>query len=220
VIAFGSAITSPETYERFALPGIRRVQEPDSPLLSRSGYDSIQRPYNEILDEAAALDDLEALVLVHQDLELTDRGFLANMRRLLAQPGVGVVGMAGARAISGLGWWEGEVYGGCFAPGFSGRFSIGSHEVEMVDGALLVLAPWVVRTIRFDETFSSDFHGYDVDFCLQARAAGGRVIVTDIGYHHDWTKDPGDDRERWTAASIRLSRKWEPELWPAAWGAP
>ena len=44
-------------------------------------------------------------------------------------------------------------------------------EVDTLDGQLLVLSPWAVRNVRFDESLLLG-HGYDLDFCLQVRAAG------------------------------------------------
>ena len=38
---------------------------------------------------------------------------------------------------------------------------------------MIVLSPWAVRNLSFDERVAGR-HGYDVDICLQARAAGKR----------------------------------------------
>src|SRR5690242_11522706 len=67
MFAFASAITRPDVYERCAERGIRRVAEPDSVVIAQPSVGSIFTTYNAILDRAAALDPLEALVLVHQD---------------------------------------------------------------------------------------------------------------------------------------------------------
>ena len=72
MIAFGCAITEPRVFDRHAGPGIDAVAEPDSARFAFRATSSIFRSYNLILDRAAARDDLEALVLVHQDTELTD----------------------------------------------------------------------------------------------------------------------------------------------------
>jgi hypothetical protein len=58
MIAFGSSMTSPEAYERFAKPGIARAAEPDSEVFAYQAAGSISRSYNLMLDKAAAQDDL------------------------------------------------------------------------------------------------------------------------------------------------------------------
>ena len=76
MIAFGCAITDHELYHRCAEPGIKLVAESDSKIIpigsSGLGTASIFRNYNLLLDEAAKLDDLEMLVLIHQDAEIVD----------------------------------------------------------------------------------------------------------------------------------------------------
>ena len=78
MIAFGCPITAPDSYERFAKPGIDAVAEPGAAVFAYRATSSIFRSYNLILDQAAAIEDLEALVLVHQDTELVDPAFCAT----------------------------------------------------------------------------------------------------------------------------------------------
>ena len=49
--------------------------EPDSEILANAASGSIFRSYNLLLDMAAERDDLEALVLAHQDAEIQDPDF-------------------------------------------------------------------------------------------------------------------------------------------------
>ncbi len=44
-------------------------------------------------------------------------------------------------------------------------------EVDSIDGFVMVLSPWAVRELRFDESLGK-IHGYDFDLCLQVRDAG------------------------------------------------
>ncbi len=217
MIAYGTAIADRRGYETIARPGIERVAEPDSVMLVREGCDSIQAPYNAMLDEAAAHEDLEALVLVHEDLELTDDTLPTRLRRLLDDPRVGLVGLLGSTDVRGLAWWEHGLDGFVWQPGGPGRSPFEEREVDAVDGMLLALAPWVVRTLRFDEAFAADFHGYDVDFCLQVRAAGGRVLAADVPYVHHRPGAPVSRRRAWVRTATRLSYKWDPQLWPPEW---
>jgi methionine biosynthesis protein MetW len=90
-----------------------------------------------------------------------------------------------------------------------GQIDFGGHpdDVDAVDGLLLVLSPWAVRNLRFDADAFDAFHGYDVDFCFQARAAGRRVVVDDIGvFHH--TKGGYGDEDAFRRADAAFRAKW------------
>ena len=222
MIAFGTAIADRQIYEEVALAGIERVAEPDSPILVREGHDSIQRPYNEMLDEAAALADLEALVLLHQDVELEDEALPRRIRRAFRDPRAGLFGVLGAR-LSKLHRWLSpeEVLGIAIGPEHMGpervRLSVGPQEADAVDGAVLVLAPWVVRGLRFDEALPGGFHGYDIDISLRVRAHGGTVICEDVDCRHH--ADVKHDYEAQRDAGIELARMWDPALRPREWEA-
>jgi hypothetical protein len=215
MIAFGTAISDPATYAAVALPGIERAAEPDSRVLTRTGL-RIRDAYNEMLEQAAALPGLEALVLLHQDLELTDGSLPRRVRRLFADPGVGLAGSLGARNVVLHRWLASrELYGAVFAPGLERRFSSGPREVEGVDGALLMLAPWVVRGLRFGELAGSGFHGYDVDISMRVRAHGGRVLCEDVPHYHH--RAPAADHRAQAGAGVALAQAWDPALRPREW---
>jgi len=226
VIAFGCAITKPDIYARFARPGIERAREPDSLVIPNSSAGSLFRAYNLLLDQVSERDDLEALVVPHQDVEIVDPGFCAKVRRALADPDVGVAGCVGALGVRSMAWWEGAVtwasfthryyeLGGGELPAFSmhpDRTQPPAYartgEVDTLDGFLLVLAPWTVRNVRFDESLGS-FHGYDFDLCLQVRAAGRKVVTEDFKVVHHHSLDLVGDPENWVAAHMRLAEKWD-----------
>lgn len=212
MIAFGTAVASESTYRARALPGIRRVAEPDSLLLAPAGHGSLQAAYNRILDEAEDYRNIEALVLLHEDVEIVDSEFLAKLRRRIAEVDVAVVGVIGARGVRSLAWWEAECFGRVEAPALArtGRLECSDRfpqDVDVVDGLLMALSPWAVRQLRFDQAFASDFHGYDVDFCFQARASGRRVVVDDLAviHHASWARRFG---EPWVRSAVALKRKW------------
>jgi len=227
VIAFGSPITAPEVYERCAKRGIAFVAEPNSKVFAYRATSSIFRSYNIILDKAAACDDLEALVLVHQDTEIVDPGFCAKVRDVLRDPEVAVAGCIGAIGVRSIAWWEGSVtwasfihrygeLGGGDLPGFAWKADEAppfarTGEVDMVDGFLMVLAPWTVRSIRFDEGLGP-LHGYDVDFCLQVRAAGRKVVTADLRAVHNHSLDLVSDPEGWIEAHMRIAEKWDGKM--------
>jgi hypothetical protein len=224
LIAFGTAITDPEAYRRYAEPGIKLASEPDSVVLANAPGGSLFRAYNLILDLAMDLDDLDALVLVHQDAELVDPGFCAKLREALADPLVGVVGCVGAIGVRSIAWWEGSVTWGSFIHRYSElgggdveAFSWNSDElppyartgeVDTVDGFVLGLSPWVVHNVRFDESLGA-LHGYDFDYCLQVREAGRKVVTVDFKAVHHHSLDLIQDHEAWIAAHMRVAEKWD-----------
>jgi len=192
VIAFGCSVSEPEPYLRYAQPGIRRAAEPDSTVLVFAAVDSIARSYNILLDAAAALPDLEALVLVHPNVTITDDAFCATVRDALSDPDVAIVGVAGATGVQSIAWWDGKVSASrslvvCelqhpttqFAGIPWAKNAPAPAEVDAVDGFLLVLSRWAVRELRFDETLTLG-HGYDVDYCFQARTAERQVMSAEL----------------------------------------
>jgi Glycosyltransferase like family len=227
VIAFGVAVTSPATYDRYALPGIERVAETDSLVMAHQTAGSIFHNYNLLLDKAGAHDDLEALVLPHQDTEIVDPEFLASVREALADPDVAVIGCAGAVGVRGPAWWQGAVtwasmshrydeYGGGEFPGMSWTpdrtpSHAGPGEVDSVDGFIMVLSAWAVRNLRFDESLGK-LHGYDFDICMQARAAGKKVVTANFKAVHHRRLELLSDPEAWIAAYIASVEKWESRL--------
>jgi hypothetical protein len=224
MIAFASPVTKPEIYRRCAEPGIARVAERDSEVLAPAAAGSIFRSYNQLLDAAAARHDLEALVLLHQDTEIVDRDFCRKVREALRDPEVGVVGCVGAIGVRSIAWWEGSVtlssfvnryeeHGGGELPGFSWTWEDAppyAHvgEVDTLDGFLLVLSPWTVHNIRFDESLS-EFDGYDLDFCLQVREQGRKVMTADFRAIHHRPLEMLPDVDRWMGDHVRIAEKWD-----------
>jgi hypothetical protein len=288
MIAFGCPITKPEVYRTCAEPGIRRVAEPDSEVYALEAVGSIFQSYNRILDTAASREDLEALVLVHQDTAIDEgsgarrhddavsglgrvrvlgldevdsaravrtrrrgraavaggtaietngsepSGFCQKVRRALSDQEVGVVGCVGAIGVRSIAWWEGSValasflhryeeHGGGDLPAFSWWWDEAppyarTGEVDTLDGFLLVLSPWVVRNIRFDESLGQ-LHGYDFDFCLQVRQAGRKVVTADFRAIHSHALQPFSDPEEWIEAHMVIAEKWDGRM-PGVGAAP
>jgi hypothetical protein len=225
MIAFGSAVTKPDMYERCAGRGIELAKEPDTVVLAQPAQGSIFRNYNRIMEQAAQFEDLEALVLIHQDAEIVNADFCTQVRHALRDPDVGVVGCVGAVGVRNIAWWEGSVTWASFVH----RYGLEPDEefpslcwnednlppyarlgdVDTVDGFVLVLSPWVVRNIRFDEGLGQALHGYDFDFCLLVRAAGRRVVTENFRVIHHHSLQLADDPDGWIAAHMRVAEKWD-----------
>jgi Glycosyltransferase like family len=225
MIAFGSSITAREVHERYAEKGFRLAAEPDSVVLRQPAAGSIFRGYNLILDQAAAYDSLEALVLVHQDVEIVDPEFCRKVRVAFSDPDVGVVGCVGAIGVRTIAWWEGSVTWASFVHRYpelgGGEFPsltwnsdemppyARTGEVDTVDGLLMVLSPWVVHNIRFDESLGLRLHGYDFDLCVQVRAAKRKVVAEELRVIHHHSLALVDDPEPYVEAHMKLAEKWE-----------
>lgn len=220
MIAFACSVVQEARWRDWALPGIRRTAEPDALILDERGAGSLQQRCNRALDAAAAREDLEALVLLHEDTEIVDERFNEKVRRRLTDPEIAIIGPIGGRNVHSIAWWQGEAFGRVQAPLIESRdvaieAKVGYQEVDSVDGLLMVLSPWAVRNLRFDEDLDSIFHGYDSDICFQARAHGRRVVVDDLEVKH-WAKGGIGDREGWARANVAFRRKWysRSRLWP------
>jgi hypothetical protein len=224
MIAFGSVIADAEAYRRFAAPGVRRAAEADSAVHVLMAVGNVCRGYNLLLDVAAEHDDLEALVIVDGRAEIADDGFCAKVREALRDPQVALAGPVGARGVETIAWWQGEVssapvlhryyeFGGGETVGYrwaTPRAPLG--DVDALYGFLLVLSPWAVRTLRFDELLSTG-HGFDVDLCLQARAAGRRVVTADLRAVHHRSLELEENLEAWLEGHVDLAEKWDGR-WP------
>ena len=232
MIAFASSITDPEMYKQAAQPGIELAREPDSLVLANAAAGSIFRSYNLIMDSVADRDDLEALVLLHQDAELASPDFCSTLRGALSDPDVGVVGCVGAVGVRSIAWWEGSVTWASFTHRYSelggGELPALSWEkenlpafaqtgeVDTVDGFVLCLSPWVVRNVRFDESLGL-LHGYDFDFCKQVRAAGKKVATADFNVVHHHSLELVSNPETWLAAHMRVAEKWDESNGDSDW---
>ena len=226
MIAFGCAIGSREKYERYALPGIQRAADEESPLFLVEGSNSIFSAYNEILDRAAEDPRIDILVLIHEDTEIREPRFEAKIRWALSDPSAAIVGTIGSVGVQGIDWWIHEYGVGSTilapidpevlyeTPLLSGSEAGGigsSGEVDMVDGYLMALSRWAIREVRFDEVgLGPGFHGYDADICFQVRERGRKVLAVEMPVvHHRNSVSPGAYRAEWLRAQVAFRRKWE-----------
>ena len=81
---------------------------------------------------------------------------------------------------------------------------------------MLALSPWAVRNIRFDESLGQ-FHGYDLDFCLQVREAGRKVVTADFRAVHHRALELVRDPEKWIEAHMRVAEKWDERIGAGDW---
>ena len=62
--------------------------------------------------------------------------------------------------------------------------------------------------LRFDEALGLGY-GYDLDYCLQVRAAGRKVVTADLRATCTATLELIEDLDLWVEAHIRVAEKWD-----------
>jgi len=227
MFVFGCAITDEEIYAECAEPGIRFAAEPDSEILPLGTAGSIFRNYNLLIDQVKDREDVEALILLHQDAEIVDPEFCAKVRRGLSDPEVAILGCAGAIGVRNIAWWEGSVtwaaythrfreMGGGEVPAMTWREDeipayARTGRADSIDGFVMALTPWAMRNLLFDESLGQ-LHGYDFDICLQAREAGKRVAIENLRVIHHHDLELISDVEAWMDAHMRVAEKWHDRM--------
>jgi hypothetical protein len=185
VIGYGTCVGSWEKLARNVIPRVG-----NRPLLGLSGQNSLCGAYNTILDAYQGR-DLDAVVLMHDDLDLFDP--LAEQKFLDALvDDVALVGVCGGKGDKTLAWWTSETVGQQRTD--SGMLNLGPRtgDVAFIEGSCMVFSPWAV------------------DICLTARAAGMRVVVADVDTWHHTTvgfKSPAI-AAAWDVAENLFQQKW------------
>jgi hypothetical protein len=105
MFAYGLCIGNRERYEALAAP---RLRDLGGVIVEADDQRSICAAYNAILDAVADEPDVEALVLLHEDVTIESAAFIAAIRAELTDPDVAIVGAIGALRPSSLRWWQGE----------------------------------------------------------------------------------------------------------------
>ena len=211
MIGFGTAVGPRGTFATMTLPSITATAGTGALILERQDADSLASAYNSMIAEALAVPDLEALVLLHDDVVIEDRNFVARIRRLLQATDVGVIGVVGASRLHGLRYWDGRRPCGRVRDGERFvDFGPLRGEVDAVDGLLMVLSRAAMEQVAFDEVTFPGFHGYDADYCFSCSAAGLRVLVEPFGLYHGSTGD--DASEAFAVADAAFRRKWAHRL--------
>lgn len=180
VVAYGVAVGSWERFHQFVEPRIPAGQ----PLTVQYGHPSITVAYNHILDSWSRWDGFDALVLLHEDLEMIDPDTETKILKEMEDPQVAFVGVAGGRGgPPSLAWWESpERFGHQLTD--SGPLELGPHtaDVMLLEGSFLAFSPWAVKNLRYDERLTG-FHCCD-EIVIKAQHHNKRAVVADITTHH------------------------------------
>jgi glycosyltransferase involved in cell wall biosynthesis len=201
MIGYGTHVGSWEKLPRYVIPRVGH-----RPLVVLSGQPSIAVAYNTILD-AYKGKSMDAVVLLHDDLEITDPAAEAKFLAAFEDPDVALVGVAGGGPA--LRWWDHDPIGHQMTD--SGLLDFGRRAggVDMVEGSIVAFSPWAVENLRCDERYTDFRSGWD-DVCLHARAAGKRVVVADVDTHHHSTigwKSP-EIEARFVESERMFREKW------------
>lgn len=178
MIAYGVCVGS---WERFRANIVPRTA--GRSLLGLSGQPSIAVAYNAILDAYRGRGH-DAVVLLHDDLEITDALFEEKVTAALMGQDVALVGVAGGGPA--LRWWDHDPIGHQMTDSGMVDFGARTGDVDMIEGSVMAFSPWVVENLRIDERYTDFRSGWD-DVCLTAKAAGKRVVVADVDTHHHST---------------------------------
>lgn len=181
----------------------------DRQMMALSGQTSIAAAYNAILN-VYSIRQSDAVILLHDDLEITDPDAEATFLRALKDPDVALVGVAGGSARGGLAWWNHDPVGHQLTDSMNIDFGPREGEVDLLEGSILVLSQWAVQHLRFDARLSG-FHGYD-EIAMQARSFEKKVVVVDVDTHHHTNVGfkSRDSESEWHAADRFFREKWKP----------
>jgi len=204
-IAYGCCVGSWDKFQRNVVPV---VGDREHPLMTLSGQTSIAVAYNTILEAFEGRRDLDALILLHDDLEIADPQAAEKFLAALADPDVALVGVAGGGKGNGLAWWTDNPVGHQLTDSMMIDFGPRTGDVAILEGSILVFSPWAIKNLRFSEEFPG-FHGYDA-IAQQAWARKKRCTVVDVDtYHHSRVgfKSPESEAD-WVRWNESFMRRW------------
>lgn len=205
-IGYGCCVGTWDKFYRYVMPRIPR----DRPVLTASNQTSISVAYNAILDGFKVY-DLDAVILIHDDLEMIDPATEEKvLRRFATNDGtnedIAIIGVAGGGPS--MAWWNIDPRG--HQQTDSGPVVFGPHSgyVDIVEGSFMAFSPWAIQELRFDERY--EFLGYD-DVCLEAKRAGKQVYVAPIDTHHHSTVGYKSEavKSMWERSEVIFRSKWE-----------
>ena len=164
------------------------------------------------------------LLLLNNDIEPIDDGWLEEMVRQIQRPGVGAVGaklyypndtVQHVGVTTGIGGVAGhfDKHLPREAPGYFNRAQL-IHNVSATTAACLLTTKKIYKQIggMNDKELKVAFN--DVDFCLKIRAAGHRIVLTPYAelYHHESVsrglEDTVEKRDRFRSEMMWMRNKW------------
>lgn len=164
------------------------------------------------------------ILLLNNDIEPIDNGWLEEMVRQLQRPGVGAVGaklyypndtVQHVGVTTGIGGVAGhfDKHLPREAPGYFSRAQL-IHNVSATTAACLLTTKKIYKQVGGMNENELKVAFNDVDFCLKIRAAGHRIVLTPFAelYHHESVsrglEDTAEKRERFRGEMLWMRDKW------------
>ena len=189
------------------------------------GYPSIHSGLASGVSALAGAEEDDIVLLMHDDVHfngLPEADFVRALRRHLAMPAMGFVGVAGARMLlPELAWWRnassmtalaGMVHHGLHVATARRSFFGPPGRVAVLDGVVLAATVRTLRrVVRLEDPTGATaaWHFYDISWTLQSHAAGLTNVALPLGVYHRSTGKPD---AAWEAARTRLARRLLPLL--------
>ncbi|MCS0495484.1 glycosyltransferase family 2 protein [Ancylobacter sp. MQZ15Z-1] len=207
--------------ETFALFERARALWPATRILTDDGDFNFSRLCNAGIAAATG----ELVLLLNNDMEIVEPGWLGEMVALACRPGVGIVGakllypdrsvqhagfIVGLRSGAGSHWFA---HAAADAPGYQDRLVV-RQNLSAVTGACLLVRRDCLEAVGLldEEAFAEECN--DIDLCLRTRQAGWEVVFTPFArlIHHESASrgtdtEPGANPRR-LAERERFAAKW------------
>lgn len=161
------------------------------------GQYSIFQAYN----KGVSLSHGDVLCFMHEDLRFNTNGWGKKVGQYLQDTGIGLLGVAGVKAVPVKGDAR---MGGYFYNFILNRFytlemnprSVVERrqapltgtltECAVIDGVWFCMPKTIAEKVRFDEETYKGFHLYDLDISMQVQMTGRKVMIcNDILIEHD-----------------------------------
>lgn len=185
--------------------------------------------YSAINNAAAAQASGELLLLLNDDIEITEPGWLAEMVSWMQRPEVAIVGakllypdqtVQHAAVVLGAGGVAGHSHLGYAAdsPGYMGRLWQ-PQRVSAVTAACLLIRRAVYEEVGGLDADHLAVAFNDVDLCLRVAETGRHVVWTPHAclIHHESKSRGSDDtphkRERFEREIAYMHERWGAQLW-------
>jgi hypothetical protein len=189
----------------------------DTVLYKENNRDSLQKCYNEFLDDANN-NGVDIACFVHDDVYINCNDF--KERIINSAYKYQVFGLAGATncKIKEPALWhlmsERKDQRGCVAHGNEKEYMYTSFgpipsRALLIDGVLIgINVKEIPDTLKFDESYPSRFHYYDLDFSLECNRNKIKIGVVDIPIIH---QSPGltDPSKEFFEGQKYFINKWK-----------
>jgi GT2 family glycosyltransferase len=184
------------------------------------------RPFNysAINNYAVAHCAAQIVVLLNNDIEITDAGWLKELVRLASRPGAGAIGaklfypdglLQHAGVVLGVGGVAAHAFAHapCNFAGEYGRARLTQQYSAVTAACLAVKRAAYIAVGGLDESLAVAFN--DVDFCLRMRAHGYENVWTPYAqaYHHESAsrgiEDNPDKQARFAGEVATMQARWQ-----------